>query len=133
MEITTLIPTILSILGAAIAAYAMHRSSRNLKHRLRIEKRLAQYLAAELSKRGIDSKINIEERKLIVTSDIFSEDSETIRNEIDAAVRSAIENLVKQDQEMIINTLKQPSIQGQQHYLKKLINNSLQELSHHKA
>lgn len=131
MEITTIIPAVFSVLGAVIAAYAMHRSSGNLKHRLRIEKRLAKYLASELSERGIDSKISVGKSKLTVTSD--AEFSEDMKNEIDAAVRSAIEKLVKQDQEMIINTLKQPSVQGQQHYLKKLINSSLQELSHNKA
>lgn len=132
MEIMTFLPTVLSLLGAAIAAYAMIKSSKSLKERLRIERNLANKLGQELKRRNIDSKISIEHNKIIIRSDAEGADVEHLKRQIDDALRCALLRLIASEREVIKKTLEQPSKQGQMHYRKKLINNSLHELEEQK-
>ncbi|MFQ2274480.1 hypothetical protein [Aeromonas hydrophila] len=134
MESMTVIPAVFSLIGVGLALYAMFRSSSNLTTRLKIERKLAYNLAQELKSRNIESDISVKLDKIIVRSKVEEEeDIENLKLQIDDALKSALKNLVESEQELIRNSLEQPSKQGQTHYLKKVINNSLQELKHQKA
>ena len=133
MDIITIAPALFSILGTCIAAYAMYKSTHTLKDRLRIEKKLANNLAAELKKRNIESIIDVELNKLIVQSEIGDKDIQELKTQIDDAVKLAIQKLLEDERCVVRQSLEQPSKQGQIHYLNKIINNSLQVLSHQKA
>ena len=133
MEIMTILPAVLSSLGAVVAAYAMFQSSRRLKTRLQIERKLAHNLAKQLRSRHIESEVSIELDKVVVRSKIEEEDIEKLKQQIDESLKAALRQLVESEQELVKKSLEQPSKQGQMHYLKKLISNSLQELSHQKA
>ncbi|ELJ8717832.1 hypothetical protein RUK98_003547 [Vibrio cholerae] len=133
MEIMTILPAILSSLGAVVAAYAMFQSSSSLKARLQIERKLAHNLAKQLKSRHIESEVSVELDKVVVRSKVEEEDIEKLKQQIDESLKAALRELVESEQELVKKSLEQPSKQGQMHYLKKLINNSLQELSHQKA
>ncbi|HAU4897204.1 hypothetical protein NAT02_18550 [Aeromonas hydrophila] len=133
MESMTIIPAVFSLIGVGLALYAMFRSSSNLTTRLKIERKLAYNLAQELKSRNIESDISVKLDKIIVRSKVEEEDIENLKLQIDDALKSALKALVESEQELIRNSLEQPSKQGQTHYLKKVINNSLQELKHQKA
>ncbi|HGZ6647694.1 TPA: hypothetical protein ACOLYK_002228 [Vibrio parahaemolyticus] len=133
MEIMTILPAVLSSLGAAFAAYAMFQSSSSLKTRLQIERKLAHNLAKQLKSRHIESEVSVELDKVVVRSKVEEEDIEKLKQQIDESLKAALRELVESEQELVKKSLEQPSKQGQMHYLKKLINNSLQELSHQKA
>jgi len=133
-EITNLIPGLLSTLGLVIAAYTMHKSSSFLRYRLQIERKLAHNLALELKKRHIESQVSCELNRLEIRGSLDSDkDIQEIESEIHSAIMSAIQQLVEEEQLLIKESLEQPSKQGQFHYIRKLLNNSLQELSHQKA
>ncbi|MGI2152591.1 hypothetical protein ACROAK_06890 [Shewanella oncorhynchi] len=133
MEIMTFLPTVLSLLGVLVATYAMIKSSKSLKERLRIERNLAHKLGQELKRRNIDSKISIEHNKIIVRSDAEGVDADHLKRQIDDALRSALLRLIASEREIVKKTLEQPSKQGQMHYRKKLINNSLHKLEEQKV
>ena len=134
MDIFNLLPTIFSVLGVAFAAFAMHKSSSSLKHRLKIERKLARTLADELRRRNIESQVSFELNKLQVKGKISEEqDADQIKEEIHAAIRCAIQQLVEEEQTLIKESLDQPSKQGQSHYIRKLLSNSLDQISHQKA
>ena len=133
MESMTIIPAVFSLIGVGLALYAMFRSSTNLATRLKIERKLAYNLAQELKSRNIESDISVKLDKIIVRSKVEEEDIEILKLQIDDALKSALKTLVESEQKLIRNSLEQPSKQGQTHYLKKVINNSLQELKHQKA
>ncbi|MBF4366303.1 hypothetical protein EAY40_29545, partial [Vibrio anguillarum] len=122
-------PAVLSSLGAAVAAYAMFQSSSSLKTRLQIERKLAHNLAKQLKSRHIESEVSVELDKVVVRSKVEEEDIEKLKQQIDESLKAALRELVESEQELVKKSLEQPSKQGQMHYLKKLINNSLQELS----
>lgn len=134
MELLTFLPTLLSVLGVLISGFAMYQSSKELKHRLMIERKLAHNLASELHARKIQSQVTIELNKLEVQGKICDDqDIDKIKLEINEAIRCAVKKLVEEEQIVIRKSLEQPSKQGQGFYIRKILNNSLQELSHQKA
>ncbi|MBF4227885.1 hypothetical protein EAY83_23490, partial [Vibrio anguillarum] len=98
-----------------------------------IERKLAHNLAKQLKSRHIESEVSVELDKVVVRSKVEEEDIEKLKQQIDESLKAALRELVESEQELVKKSLEQPSKQGQMHYLKKLINNSLQELSHQKA
>ncbi|KJG11965.1 hypothetical protein [Photobacterium iliopiscarium] len=134
MDLFTFLPTLLSVLGGVISGFAMYQSSRSLRRRLRIERKLAHNLALELQMRKIESQVTFELNKLEVRGKICdTQDFDKIKLEIDDAIRCAVKRLVEEEQMVIKKSLEQPSKQGQGSYIRKILNNSLQELSHQKA
>lgn len=133
-DISNFIPGLLSFLGVVIAAFAMLKSSSFLRRRLEIERRLARNLAEELKERHIESQVSFQLNRLQIWSEIDSDqDVNKVESEIREAIMSAIQKLVEEEQVLIKESLEQPSKQGQSHYIRKLLHNSLEELSHQKA
>lgn len=133
MDIATIAAILSSIFGLCIATFAMYKSTHSLKNRLRIERKLANNLAEELKRRNIESIISAELNKLVVQSEVGDQDIKELKYKIDEAVKFAIQQLLEDERLIVRKSLEQPSKQGQTHYLNRIINNSLQVLSHQKA
>ncbi|HEK0786352.1 TPA: hypothetical protein ACXN3T_000161 [Proteus mirabilis] len=122
MNLITILPAILSLLGTAIAFYAMLQSTKKLHSRLKIERKLTYKLAQELKSRNINLDI-IDLNNLIIKNS--NEDNIlSLRQQIDDAIHVVLQNFVESEQALIKKSLEQPSEQGQIHYLKKLLSNS---------
>lgn len=130
MEIMIILPVVFSLLGVGLAAYAMFQSLKRLYRRIDIENKLACNLAKQLKLRNMESEINVEFNKVVFRSKVEDEDIKKLKQQVDEALKAAIKELVGSEQALVKKSLEQPSKQGQIHYFKKLINNSLQELSH---
>lgn len=128
MEWLTILPAIFTTFGATLAAFAMYKSARNLKRRLRVEKTLAHNLAIELKARKIESIVNVELNKITISSRVEKKDIDAFKKQIDSAMNDALKKLIKSEQELVKLALEQQSKQGEIHYLKKIVSNSLQEI-----
>ncbi|MEC6822643.1 hypothetical protein VXS02_04255 [Photobacterium piscicola] len=128
MEWLTILPAIFTTFGATLAAFAMYKSARNLKRRLRIEKTLAHNLAIELKARKIESIVNVELNKITISSRVEKKDIDAFKKQIDSAMNDALKKLIKSEQELVKVALEQQSKQGEIHYLKKIVSNSLHEI-----
>ncbi|MBK5073625.1 hypothetical protein I2492_09945 [Budviciaceae bacterium CWB-B4] len=131
--LSSIVPALLSLLGASVAAIAMYQSTKNLKSRLRVERKFAHCLAKQLKNRNIYFEVSVELNKVIVKSEIKEEDIENLKKQLHESLKFAIQELVESERDLVKKSLEQPSKQGQVHYLKKLVINSLQELEHGKA
>lgn len=133
MEVFNVLPTILASTAVIVAIFAAYRSIQNVKFRLYIEKKLAHNLAMALEKRKIDSKISVRLDKITVKGKCTEKQISTFKKEIDSALKEAIKELVDSERNLVIRSIEQPSKQGQFNYLKKLVENSLDELQHKQA
>lgn len=133
MELFNTLPTVLAAVSVAVAAFAAFRSIKNLKYRLYIERKLAHNLAVSLEKRKIDSKVSVRLNKITVQGKCTDKQINTFKKEIDSALKEAIKELVASERQLVIRSIEQPSKQGQFNYLKKLVENSLDELQHKQA
>lgn len=129
MELTTYYSIALYILVIVAALSALYISANVLRYRLRIDKKLAHYLAVELKEKNIDfGNIDINRSIVTVEFECSLESRNDLRGEIKTSLDIAVQKLLDDERELVIKSLNQSSERGKEHYFKKIVHNSVEEL-----
>jgi len=124
---------VFAFIGALCAIVATYRAIKSLRYRLYIEKKLAYNLAVSLKKRKIESSVSVNLNKITIKGRYNKKQADLFKKEIDGALKEAIKELVVSERKLVIRSIDQPSKKGQFNYLKRLVENSLEQLQEKQA